>query len=269
MVRVSNWLITALNVVTLAVALSAMGFSLWFHVRSGGSQCQRVIKTPLLLVSAALLVVSVAGLVGAFSGVSVIMWLYLFLLFLLILGLIVFTIFTVMVTNRGLGQAISVSGQGRLGNYSKWLQKYVVNARNWEQIKSCMADAHLCFIVADVKSNSSNYRINPIVSGCCKPPAYCGYKSKNATYWIMPKTGPAVPDPDCKAWSNKQEELCLDCDSCKKAVLENIRREWKLLAIINICIIVFVVVVYSIGCCALRNNRYDHHNNNCDNKPHP
>ncbi|KAH6797250.1 hypothetical protein C2S52_021804 [Perilla frutescens var. hirtella] len=267
MVRVSNWLITALNVVTLAVALSALCFSLWFHVRSG-SQCERVVKTPLMVVSALLLVVSVAGLVGALSGVSLIMWLYLFLLFLLILGLIIFTIFTVMVTNKGLGQAISGQGVGdhRLGNYSKWLQKYVVNARNWDKIKSCMADAHLCFMV-----NDSYKQINPIVSGCCKPPVSCGFKSKNATYWVMPKTGRAVSDPDCKAWSNKQDEMCLDCDSCKKAVLENIRREWKLLALINICIIVIVVVVYSIGCCALRNNRYHHHNNNCaanDNNKH-
>lgn len=263
MVRVSNGVITALNVVTLAVALSAMGFSLWFHVKAG-SQCQRVMKTPLVVVSAALLLVSAAGLAGALSRVSLIMWLYLFMLFLLIIGLIVFTIFTVVVTNKGLGRAISGQGVGdhRLGNYSKWLQRYVVNARNWDRIKSCMYDAALCPLLVD--ANKDDF-YNPIASGCCKPPAYCGLVYRNASYWIMPKKGPAVPDPDCKTWSNSKEQMCLDCDSCKKAVLGNIRREWKMLALINVAIIVFVILVYSVGCCALRNNHYHHHNK----PPHP
>ncbi|EYU45433.1 hypothetical protein MIMGU_mgv1a020377mg, partial [Erythranthe guttata] len=92
-------------------------------------------------------------------------------------------------------------------------------------------------------------------SGCCKPPSYCGLEFKNATYWTMPKTDPGVPDPDCKTWSNVQKELCIECDSCKAAVLYNIKREWRLLVLINICILVVVVFVYSVGCCALRNNR--------------
>lgn len=98
-----------------------------------------------------------------------------------------------------------------------------------------------------------------IQSGCCKPPAYCGLEFHNATYWTTPKRGPAVADPDCKTWSNGQEKLCFDCYSCKKAVLDNIRREWRLLALINIGIIVFVILVYSVGCCALRNNRHPYH----------
>lgn len=98
-------------------------------------------------------------------------------------------------------------------------------------------------------------------SGCCKPPGYCGLERRNASYWVVPKAGRVVAEPDCKAWSNKEEEMCFDCDACKKAVLSNIRREWKMLAMINICIIVVVILVYSIGCCALRNNRFHYHNN--------
>lgn len=94
-------------------------------------------------------------------------------------------------------------------------------------------------------------------SGCCKPPSYCGFEFVNATYWTMPKTGQAVTDPDCKAWSNEQKEVCFECDSCKTAVLVNIKGEWRLLALINIGILVVVIGVYSVGCCALRNNHYD------------
>lgn len=149
-------MIIALNVATMAVALTAMGFSLWFHIRDG-SQCQRILKTPLLAVGAALLVVAVAGLVGELTGASAVMWAYLVMLLALIMGLTVFTIFTVMVTNRGVGRA--VSGQG-LGNYSKWLQRYVINASNWGKIKSCMIDAGICKLIADVKADDI---YNPIV----------------------------------------------------------------------------------------------------------
>lgn len=161
MVRVSNWVIVGLNVVTLAVALTAVGFSLWFHVRDG-SQCQRVLKAPLMAVGVALLVVAALGLAGALTGAALLMWLYLSMLLALIVALVVFTIFTVMVTNKGLGQAIS--GQGvadhRLGNYSKWLQKYVLGARNWDKIKSCMHDSEFCNFL---KIDDVYKQINPIV----------------------------------------------------------------------------------------------------------
>lgn len=98
--------------------------------------------------------------------------------------------------------------------------------------------------------------ISCMQSGCCKPPAYCGFQSKNATYWIAPKTGPAVSDQDCKIWSNVQKELCFDCESCKIAVLDNIKKDWRIIAIINSIILVIVIIVYSIGCCALRSNSY-------------
>lgn len=101
-------------------------------------------------------------------------------------------------------------------------------------------------------------------SGCCKPPAYCGLQFENSTSWKMPEKGPAVPDPDCKTWSNNQTELCSNCESCKAAALSNIQKEWSMLAIANTCILICVTIIYSIGCCALRNNqshRYSRYTN--------
>ncbi|PIN04519.1 Tetraspanin family integral membrane protein [Handroanthus impetiginosus] len=258
MARISNGMITGLNILTLLMAFSAIGFSLWFHVKPE-SPCQRVFKTPLLAVGAALLVVSLAGLVGSWCRVSFLLWLYLFVLFVLILALMVFTVFTIIVTNKGVGNAVSGKGVGdhRLGDYSNWLQKYVINAKNWDEIKSCLVDVKLCQRIESGKGEDYyKHHMPPILSGCCKPPNYCGFHFQNATFWTMPKTGPAVPNPDCKTWSNVQKELCFDCQSCKTAVLNNIKREWRLLALINIAIIVFVIIIYSVGCCALRNNRH-------------
>lgn len=94
-------------------------------------------------------------------------------------------------------------------------------------------------------------------SGCCKPPTYCGFEFQNATYWVMPKKGPAVSDSDCETWSNDQKELCYSCKSCKAGLLANIKTQWRTLAIVNACIFVVLVFIYSVGCCAFRNNRRD------------
>ncbi|KAJ8563171.1 hypothetical protein K7X08_031623 [Anisodus acutangulus] len=92
-------------------------------------------------------------------------------------------------------------------------------------------------------------------SSCCKPPTYCGFEFTNATYWTMPKAGPAVPDSDCKTWSNSQNELCFNCQSCKASHIETIQKNWNKMALFNFCIFVFIIIIYSVGCCALRNNR--------------
>ncbi|KAL6559546.1 hypothetical protein OROGR_004663 [Orobanche gracilis] len=262
MARVSNSTITCLNIITLLVAFTAIGSSLWFHVKSE-SPCQRVLRTPLLVVGGSLLLVSLAGLLGSWCRVSLLLWLYLLFLFLIIVGLVIFTVFVVVVTNRGVGKAVSGRGFGdhRLGDYSKWLQKYVINEKNWDEIKSCLADVHLCGGIQSGRDKEFyQHHMSPILSGCCKPPNDCGFEFGNATYWTIPKagtatgTGRAKDDPDCKTWSNVQTKLCFDCESCKAAVLYNIKRDWRLLAIFNVCILVLVITVYSIGCCALRNN---------------
>ena len=60
---------------------------------------------------------------------------------------------------------------------------------------------------------------------------------------------------DCKTWSNNHAVLCYDCMSCKAGVLANIKKEWRLLAAANTSLLIVVILVYSVGYCALRNNR--------------
>lgn len=93
-------------------------------------------------------------------------------------------------------------------------------------------------------------------SGCCKPPTYCGFELVNQTTWQMPEKGQAVAKPDCTIWRNDQAQLCFGCQTCKNAVLENIRREWRLLALFNSYVLLSITIISSIGCCALRNNQY-------------
>ncbi|CAK9133817.1 unnamed protein product [Ilex paraguariensis] len=259
MVRVSNGLITFLNLVSLIISVAAIGYSLWLYTHNG-TLCQKVIQKPLLILGVSLLFMSLLGLIGSCCRVSFLLWIYLFVMFVLIVGLFCFTLFTIIVTNKGVGKAISGRGykEYRLGDYSRWLQKYVVNGNNWDEIKSCLVDLHFCHKLAGEKAEEFyKHSLSPTESGCCKPPSYCGFQFENATFWTVPKSGPAVPDSDCTMWSNNQTELCFDCKSCKAGVLANMRREWRQLAIINFIIIIIIICIYSVACCALRNNRAD------------
>ncbi|KAL7153033.1 hypothetical protein ABFS83_04G137900 [Erythranthe nasuta] len=266
MARISNGVITLLNLLTLILSIGAIGFALLFYVKIG-SPCEASLRMPLLVVGGALMGVSMAGLLGACCRVSFFMWIYLITLFLLIFGLVIFTVFAIVVTNKGIGNVLSPEtgmaiNNHKLGDYSWWMQNYVINGEKWDRIKSCLVDMRLCAATNTVdqvvgKEFEDFYKpkISPIQSGCCKPPSYCGMQMQNSTRWNMPEKGPAVTEPDCKIWSNEQTELCFNCESCKMAALDNVRREWNILAIANTCLLISLTIIYSIGCCALRNNQ--------------
>ena len=116
------------------------------------------------------------------------------------------------------------------------------------------------FITIIHEQNLLHFRINTQCfsqSGCCKPPSDCNFTFRNATFWIPPaknETAVATNNGDCGAWSNVQTELCFNCNACKAGVLANIREKWRHLLVFNICLLIFLITVYSCGCCARRNN---------------
>lgn len=240
MFRVSNGVITLVNVLTLVVSLCAVSASLWMYVKAE-SPCDRAVRIPLLAVGGALMAVSMVGLLGSCCRVTFFMWLYLITLFLLIVGLTGFTLFAILVTSEGIEQAIKTVGNDE---YSAWLQNHAINAHNWDSIKSCMTAANICHVIqGDDMPITFKPHFTPIQLGCCQPPAGCSMKTENST---ISKEG------DCKAWNRR--DLCFECNSCRDAVLHNIKKEWRMLAIFNSCLLVSIIIIYSIGCCALRNN---------------
>ena len=65
----------------------------------------------------------------------------------------------------------------------------------------------------------------------------------------------AAQDPDCYRWNNAPNLLCYECDSCKAGVLESVRNDWHKLSVLNIVMLVLLIGVYSIGCCAFQNTK--------------
>ncbi|TVU42245.1 hypothetical protein EJB05_08639, partial [Eragrostis curvula] len=263
----SNAVFASFNVLTLLLGASILAFGIYLgapHHNSGSgvattTDCERFLRAPALILGAAVVVVSMAGIAGACCRASLLLWLYLFLAALLIIAALCFGVFALAVTNAGAGQAVSGRGfrEYRLGDYSGWLRRRVENERNWGKIRSCLAGAGVC---RSLQSNRTfdefvNDNLSPVQSGCCKPPTDCNFTYLNETYWIKPPGPSNSSNPDCDTWSNDQSELCYDCQSCKAGVLGNLKKSWKKIAIINAAFIVLFVIVYSIGCCVLRNNR--------------
>ncbi|KAE9445095.1 hypothetical protein C3L33_23007, partial [Rhododendron williamsianum] len=83
-------------------------------------------------------------------------------------------------------------------------------------------------------------------SGCCKPPTACSYAVDATTL---------AQDADCYLWNNAPNLLCYKCDSCKAGVLETMRIDWRKLSILNIVMVILLICIYSVGCCAYQNTK--------------
>ncbi|KAH0459576.1 hypothetical protein IEQ34_012390 [Dendrobium chrysotoxum] len=263
MFHISNSVIGFLNVLTLFISFPIIGTGLWLRSHAA-SVCEQFLLWPIIIIGLFLMVVALLGLFGSCCNVSCFLWIYLSVMFLMIVGLFCFTIFAIVVTNKGVGEAISGRGykEYKLADYTVWLQNRVGDFRTWRRIKSCLVDAGVCgelqLLVFQQSDDFYMQGISSIQSGCCKPPSDCGYKQVNATYWKVSKSdNPNSNDIDCKTWSNDQNRLCFDCNSCKAGVLANIKMQWRKLAIFNVGLLVFLIVIYSIGCCAFRNSCKD------------
>ncbi|KAJ4952642.1 hypothetical protein NE237_029474 [Protea cynaroides] len=260
MVRVSNNLIGILNFVTFLLSIPILAGGIWLSTKAD-TVCEKFLDKPIVVLGVFLLLVSLAGLVGSCCRISLLLWFYLVVMFLLIVILFCFTIFAFVITNKGAGEVVSQRGykEYKLGDYSNWLQKRVSNPKNWEKIQSCLIESKVCQNLADANVKESvqqfyNQNLSPIQSGCCKPPTSCNFTFVTPIEWTKSNTT-TFTDSDCTTWNNN--DLCYSCESCKAGVLQNIKSQWKKVAILNIIFLIFLIIVYSIGCCAFRNNRRD------------
>uniref|UniRef100_A0A0V0HZ15 Putative ovule protein n=1 Tax=Solanum chacoense TaxID=4108 RepID=A0A0V0HZ15_SOLCH len=259
MVRCSNNLVGILNIVTLLLSIPIIGGGIWLS-RQANTECERFLEKPVIAIGVFILLVSLAGIIGSCCRVTWLLWVYLLVMFLLILLLFCFTIFAFVVTNKGAGEKISGKGykEYRFGDYSNWLQKRV--DKNWNRIHSCLQDSKICdTLMQESNTKADDFfkeHLSALQSGCCKPSNDCNFQYVSPTNWTSTST-PSATNLDCSKWSNDPKELCYGCQSCKAGLLDNVKSDWKRVAVLNIIFLVFLIIVYSIGCCAFRNNRED------------
>ncbi|KAK9275223.1 hypothetical protein L1049_022485 [Liquidambar formosana] len=193
MFRLSNNLVGFLNFLTFLLSIPILGAGIWL-ARQGSSDCEKFLEKPVIAIGVFLMVVSLAGLIGACCGVSWLLWFYLLVMFLLIVLLFCFTIFAFVVTNKGAGKVLSGKGykEYKLGDYSNWLQKRVTNTKNWNKIKSCLIDGKVCQSLSIETVNVTVFyqeNLSAIQSGCCKPPDDCGFTYVSPTNWTKLASG--------------------------------------------------------------------------------
>lgn len=261
--RTSNHLIGLLNFLTFLISIPILGGGIWLSTRANSTDCLRFLQWPIIIIGVSIMIVSLAGFAGACYRNTFLMYLYLWAMFVIIAALIGFIIFAFAVTDKGSGRAVLNRNylEYHLEDYSGWLEERVASEGYWGKIKSCLRDSRTCakmgkFYGGAPESADMFYRrkLNPIQSGCCKPPTDCGYTYVNETLW-GPGGGLVGSNPDCTKWSNDQQQLCYDCDSCKAGVLGSIKKSWRKVSVINIVMLIILVIVYVIACAAFRHNR--------------
>ncbi|XP_073044203.1 tetraspanin-8-like [Primulina eburnea] len=261
MVRVSNNLVGILNFITLLLSIPIIGGGIWLS-KQANTECERFLDKPVIALGVFILLVSLAGLVGSCCRVSWLLWVYLFVMFLLIVLLFCFTIFAFVVTNKGAGEKISGKGykEYRLGDYSNWLQKRVNG--NWGKIRSCLEASKICQkLLEDGSTPVEDFykqHLSALQSGCCKPSNDCNFQYISPTNWNSTQAS-IYDNPDCLVWKSDPNVLCYNCQACKAGLLDNIKSDWKRVAVVNIIFLIFLIIVYSVGCCAFRNNREDNY----------
>ncbi|KAJ4847188.1 hypothetical protein Tsubulata_040896 [Turnera subulata] len=221
----SNILVGLLCLVAALVSISVI----WGGIKGGSTECEKLWNnTPSLVVGIFMLLVSLAGLIGAWCRVKWLMFLYLVCMIVLIIALCISTIYLSTATRKGAGRAIPGKKykEYKLEDYSKWLQKKVSSEKTWKKMKDCL-------------------------SGCCKPLNECGFTYVTPTTWT--KTSTNSTNPDCVAWDNQPDVLCYSCNSCKAGVVHGVKKSLKLVIGVHIAVIVILTIINLFALCAYRN----------------
>ncbi|GFZ17936.1 tetraspanin4 [Actinidia rufa] len=234
--RTSNHLIGLLNFLTFLLSIPILGSGIWLSSRANTTDCLRFLQWPIIVIGASIMVISLAGFAGACYRNTFLM------------------APATPVMNRAYLEY-------RLDDYSGWLEERVSSTGYWSKIRACIRDSKVCAKmgrnIGGVPESADAFylrKLSPIQSGCCKPPTECGNIYVNETVWTI-GGGLVGSSLDCNRWSNDQQQLCYDCDSCKAGVLASLKKSWRKVSVINIVILIILVIVYVVACVAFRHNR--------------
>ncbi|RDX60834.1 Tetraspanin-3, partial [Mucuna pruriens] len=265
--RGKNLMMSLINLLSFLVSIPILGGGIWLSTRANNTECLKFLQWPLIIIAVCIMLTSFVGLTGSCYRNTFLMSLYLVVMFFIMLVLLGFIIFAYSVTNNGSGRVIQnrVYLEYYLQDYSGWLKKRVAKDSYWGKISFCLKDSNVCAKLArafdgvpETAQMFYHRKLTPIQSGCCKPPAECGYTYENETVWGPGGGGGGGmvgSNRDCNRWSNEQHVLCYDCDSCKAGVIANIDKSWRKVSLINVIVWIALFIFNVIAYAAHRNNR--------------
>ncbi|WOL19537.1 protein TORNADO 2 [Canna indica] len=255
----NHTVIAGINFLAVLLSVPVIAIGIWLSTQTDNS-CVQLLQWPVLVIGIVILVVAIAGFVGAFWRMPQLLLFYLVAMFVLILvvaGLVIF-IYAVTVSGSGHPATNRAYLEYRLEDYSGWLRRRVEGSHKWNRIKRCLSSTSVCAQMNQTYTSAQDFfnaRISPLQSGCCKPPTGCGYTFVSPTNWISPIS--VITDVDCSLWSNDETALCYSCSSCKAGLLANLRREWRTADLVLVVTLVALIFVYTMGCYAYQNAKTD------------
>uniref|UniRef100_A0A0E0KNR7 Tetraspanin n=1 Tax=Oryza punctata TaxID=4537 RepID=A0A0E0KNR7_ORYPU len=222
--------------------------------------CSRVILWPIIAIGLFALAISSMGCYGMVRRDEACKRDYLAGLAVVILAVLGFVIFGFVATG-GIDVGVVKAREYNLGDYSGWLRGRVADPRYWATISACLRDKHACDgmsqLVLDpntgtyvpehswAKEHDMGDGPMPVESGCCKPPSSCAFTYVNGTTWIPTPGAPAVAtNDDCSRWSNDQQTLCLQCDSCKAGFLDDTKKGWSVVAVFLVVVLILLIITF-------------------------
>ncbi|KAI9128879.1 hypothetical protein K1719_000362 [Acacia pycnantha] len=251
----SNNVIGAINFIAILLSIPIIAAGIWLTTEPADS-CVKILQWPVIILGVLILLVALAGFIGAFWRIPRLLIIYLVAMLILIILLLCLVVFVYMVTLRGHGNVEPNRSylEYNLDDFSLWLRRRVRSSFRWDHIRRCLSSTSMCPDLNQryrMAQDFFNAHLSPMEAGCCKPPTKCGYQFVNPTYWISPINNGG--DEDCSKWSNDQTQVCYACDACKAGVLADLRKEWRRANLILVITLAGLVLVYVIGLCAFRN----------------
>ncbi|KAK6287517.1 PREDICTED: tetraspanin-11-like [Theobroma cacao] len=244
--RIGNIIFGVLNCLSMITGLMIIGWVIYLHVE-WSTECYNLIHTPLFITGIVMFFVSLLGLIGACFRANICLWIY-----------IIFMILWVLVLLFSAGRMFLTARSSSEQAHQNWLKHDVSHGKYWAAVKTCLIDANVCQAKVSKAKNLQDLQLektrNPIQDACCRPPEYCEFEFKNATFWTPPKGGVIKRDGNCMAWNNQPDILCFNCDRCKEIIIEDLRKDARYMAIGLTCELGFIVVVCILGCCVRINN---------------
>ncbi|KAI3859822.1 hypothetical protein MKW92_048348 [Papaver armeniacum] len=230
---ISNNLVGIMNFITFLLSISILGGSIWLSQR----ECEKFLEGPIIALGVLVMIVSLAGLIGACCRVSWLLLVYLIVMIVLIVLLLSFTIFAFVVTNKGAGEVVSINGykEYKLSNYSNSLQKRVSSEKNWNRIKSCLQDRKVCRTLSEETNvDDRNFQ--------------CGFLYKSGVVWDNTGNTTSKKPVLCNLEICSLLSLFVLIKSCGKAEFLSS----------NIIVLIFRLLFIPLGARAFRNNREDY-----------
>ena len=141
----SNNVIGAINFVAVLLSIPIIGAGIWLTTEPADS-CVKTLQWPVLILGILILVVALAGFIGAFWRIPQLLIFYLVAMLVLIVLLLCLVVFIYMVTLRGHGNIEPNRSylEYHMDDFSGWLRRRVRSSHKWDRIKSCLSTTNMC-----------------------------------------------------------------------------------------------------------------------------